>query len=124
MAAERHAGVQGSGSVVMHPVIGAFDHRAVRLRIARRANPRTGLLQEVVRHGFRCFAIARVETEPRRRCPGLRAKSRQRSPRPVVGCRPELSMDDWNWQYCKPPTKIQPVIGQPAAWVTTNLSPL
>ena len=42
----------------------------------------------------------------------------------VVGCRPELSTDDWNWQVppaaYDDPTCYQPVGS--AAWVATNLS--
>jgi hypothetical protein len=44
----------------------------------------------------------------------------------VVGCRPELSTDDWNWRVppaaYDDPTCYQPV--RAAAWVDTNLSPL
>jgi hypothetical protein len=44
----------------------------------------------------------------------------------VVGCRPELSADDWNWQVLptayNDPTCYRPVGS--AAWVVTNLSPL
>jgi hypothetical protein len=44
----------------------------------------------------------------------------------VVGCRPELSADEWNWQVLpaayNDPTCYRPVGS--AAWVVTNLSPL